>query len=492
MLETSNSVIAAVQEPTADRELVFSRLFDAPREMVFQAWADPEQIVQWWGPKGFTTTTQKFDLRPGGVWNHIMHGPDGREYPNKSVFTEVVRPERIAYTHGGGTKGSAGVTFHMTVTFEAEGNKTRLTMHLVFPASADRDFAVSEYHADEGGKQTLERLAEHVATRLSLPGAAADYTLHITRMFDAPRELVFKAFTDPAMVVEWMGPRGFQAMDVAYDVRPGGTWRNRLHRVDDETACDSQGALDLWMHGRYIEVAPPERLVYTFSWEGRVDMQCYETTITATFRELEGKTVLDFKQGPFATVADRDGHNVGWSSAFDRFAEFLLAPVGAEKIHELVIERTFDAPRELVWKVWTDPDLAVEWAGPRGFRATHFEQDVRVGGKWRVCMHSDGFDAGDGVLRERNLWRGGVFRQIDPPELLVYTFAWDNPADIGLDLAPHETLVTVRFEEDGNKTKMTFHQEFLLTAGERDGHMGGWNSAFDKFAELLQQKVSVA
>jgi|GEM_PF-118227 len=324
------------------------------------------------------------------------------------------------------------------------------------------------------------------------PAAPAGYTLHMTRMFDAPRDLVYKAFTDPAMLVHWMGPRGFQAMNVENDVRVGGKWRLRLHVVAVNTDCDPRGQTDLWMQGTYIEVAPPERLVYTFAWDGRTDMSYEETTITATFRELEGKTVLDFKQAGFASATNRDEHNTGWSSAFDKFAEFLLAPVGAEETYDLVIERTFDAPRDLVWKVWTDPEMAAEWAGPRGFRATHFEQDARVGGKWRLCLHSDGFDAGDGVVRERNLWQGGVFKQIDPPELLVYTFAWDNPAHIGLDMAPHETLITVRFEEDGNKTKMTFQQEFFPAAGERDGHTRGWNSAFDKFAELVEQKARVA
>src|SRR5436305_564058 len=80
-----------------------------------------------------------------------------------------------------------------------------------------------------------------------------DYVLHISRMFDAPRDLVYRAFTDPAMMAEWMGPRGFQAMDIENCLRPGGAWRTRLHRVADETACESNGAPDLWMHGRYIE-----------------------------------------------------------------------------------------------------------------------------------------------------------------------------------------------------------------------------------------------
>lgn len=320
----------------------------------------------------------------------------------------------------------------------------------------------------------------------------AGFYVEISRVFDAPRALVYEAFTNPAMLAQWMGPRGFAAMDIEHDVRPGGKWRLRLHKADAETACDSGGQDDLWQAGTYLEVDPPKRLVYTFSWEGRVDIPSFETAITATFRELEGKTVMDFKQGPFGTAAWRDGHEIGWTSSFDRFAEFLLAPVGAEKTYELVVERVFDAARELVWQAWTDPTLAADWMGPRGFVATHFEQDARPGGKWRLCLHSDGFDAGDGKLLERNLWQGGVFHEIVPMERIVYTFAWDRPADVGLSGPAHETLITVEFREQGAKTAMRFKQEFFPTAGERDGHQGGWNSSFDRFAELVQTKAGVA
>jgi len=475
---------ASPSAEASNRELVISRLFDASREVLFDAFSDPVHISQWWGPNGFTTTTEKFDFRVGGEWRHVMHGPDGTDYPNYSTFLEIVRPERIVRTHGNGKN----VDIHFTVTFTAEGDQTRATIRMVFPTTEMFEYVQCEHRAEEGGKQTLERLAQYVAR----PKPDKDYVLHITRMLSAPRELVYEAFTNPAMLSQWFGPRGFTAMDIDYDVRVGGTWSLRLHKTSEETACDPQGQTDLYQHGTYLEVAPPERLVYSFAWKGNVEPLNYETKITVMFRELEGKTVMDFKQGPFQSEADRDGHNVGWSSAFDRFAAFLLAPVGAEKTHDLVIEREFDAPRELVWQAWTDPALMAEWAGPRGFTAMDIEQDARAGGKWRRRIHSDGFDAGDGVVRERNLWQGGVFHEVVPPERLVYTFAWDNPADIGLDLPPHETLITVTFTERGNKTAMTFRQEFFLTTAERDGHSKGWNSTFDKLTELVQMEARQA
>ena len=119
-------------EDTSGREIVITRVFDAPREVVWEAWTDPNQVVQWWGPRGFTTTIHEMDVRPGGVWSLTMHGPDGAEYPNKSVFTEVVKPERIVFSHGGGKKGDPGVRFISTWTFEAQGNQTKLTLRMVF------------------------------------------------------------------------------------------------------------------------------------------------------------------------------------------------------------------------------------------------------------------------------------------------------------------------------------------------------------------------
>jgi uncharacterized protein YndB with AHSA1/START domain len=148
------------EENTSDREIVVTRIINAPRALVWEAWTDPDQIAKWWGPEGFTTTIEEMDVRPGGVWKHVMHGPDGFDYINKSVFTEVVKPERIAFTHEGkgGRKGESFAAFEATWTFESLGNKTGVTIRMVFPSAADRDLVVKEYGAVEGAEQTLVRL----------------------------------------------------------------------------------------------------------------------------------------------------------------------------------------------------------------------------------------------------------------------------------------------------------------------------------------------
>lgn len=160
----------AINDTTAEqspREIVLTRLLDAPRELVWDAMTKPEHVAHWWGPDGFTTTIEKMDFRVGGVWKLVMHGPDGTDYPNSSSFHEIVKPERIVYRHGGGRKNGPGASFLATWTFEAMGERTRLTMHLLFDSEAERDLVIREYGAVEGGKQTLAKLADYLPQMMS-------------------------------------------------------------------------------------------------------------------------------------------------------------------------------------------------------------------------------------------------------------------------------------------------------------------------------------
>jgi uncharacterized protein YndB with AHSA1/START domain len=149
------------QTATADREILLSRVIDAPRERVFRALTDPKQVVQWWGPNGFTTTTREMSVRPGGVWRFVMHGPDGRNYENRIRYLEVTEPERIVYQHDGG-EDVEPVRFTTIVTFEEHNGKTKITWQAVFESAAQRDWVIEEYGALEGGKQNLARLDEFV------------------------------------------------------------------------------------------------------------------------------------------------------------------------------------------------------------------------------------------------------------------------------------------------------------------------------------------
>ena len=153
---------APTQSATADREIVISRVINAPRELVFEAFTEVRHLSRWWGPAGFTTTTRAFEFRVGGEWDFVLHGPDGTDYPEWIRWTEIAPPERIEMLHGEYREDPNA--FESTLTFVPDGAATRIEMRTVFPTTAMRDEAVEKYHAIEGGNQTLGNLAAYVTS----------------------------------------------------------------------------------------------------------------------------------------------------------------------------------------------------------------------------------------------------------------------------------------------------------------------------------------
>jgi len=143
------------------REIRISRLFDAPRALVYQAWTRPEHVVHWWGPNGFRNTIHEMQVAPGGVWRFIMHGPDGRDYPNRVLFREVVPNERLVYHHCEDVPRPS-IEFEVTVIFSDEAGKTRLDMCMLLATVEMRERVVREFGALEGAQQNLERLAAYL------------------------------------------------------------------------------------------------------------------------------------------------------------------------------------------------------------------------------------------------------------------------------------------------------------------------------------------
>jgi uncharacterized protein YndB with AHSA1/START domain len=312
-------------DDTSQREIVITRILDAPREVVWNAWTDPQQVVQWWGPRGFTTTIQEMDVRPGGAWNLTMRGPDGVEYPNYSVFSEVAKPERIVFSHGGGRKGGPDAQFEATWTFDDLGKKTRLTMRMVFASAAARDLVVNTYNAIEGGNQTLDRLGEQLS---KLSGTSA---FIISRVFDAPRELVWKAFTEPEHMKQWWGPKGFRVQAAKMDFRPGGSYHYCMRSPDGH---------DMWGKFAYREITPPERIVFINSFSDEAGGATrhpmspnwpLEMLSIFTFSEHQGKTTLTIQWSPYnATEVERktfedgrQGMHQGWSGTFEQLENHL-------------------------------------------------------------------------------------------------------------------------------------------------------------------------
>ena len=327
MVEPTTEVL----QPAAANEIVITRVFAAPRSMVWGALADPWQVGQWWGPVGFTTTILEMDLRAGGKWRLVMHGPDGTNYPNEMTFTEVVPMQRIQLELTGGREGAELLRFHQTMTFSDEEGGTRFTIRIAFATAEERDRNVREYDSIEGGRQTMERLDTYLKERAcpseKLDRTPAAHELCITRTFDAPRELVWRAWTDPQMAKQWSGPKQWPAFHVELGKKPGDRWRIGLRGF----APGTDTPVEMWQGGILRQIDPPRLLVYTYAWESRAsvglldDGDPHETTITVRLEEQDGKTTMHFHQAFFATVAERDGHNGGWSSSFERLEEFVNA-----------------------------------------------------------------------------------------------------------------------------------------------------------------------
>ncbi|MES2620277.1 MAG: SRPBCC family protein [Bacteroidota bacterium] len=148
-------------DKVTDREMIFGRLLNSPRELVWKVWTDPLHLAHWFGPNGFTITTHNMDVEKDGSWRFMMHGPDGRDYPNKIIYLEVVKPERLVYRHADDGE-TEPVSFRVTITFEEEGNKTRLSMRMVFESPEELQRVEREYGAIEGGKQNIARLEEYL------------------------------------------------------------------------------------------------------------------------------------------------------------------------------------------------------------------------------------------------------------------------------------------------------------------------------------------
>ena len=307
------SVMTAAKSDSA-REIVASRLFAAPRELVFQMWTDPDHIEQWWGPRGFTTTTHEMDVRPGGTWRFVLHGPDGTDYDNEIVYGEIVRPELLTYAH------VSTPHFDVRVVFEEEGEKTRVTVRMMFASAEERDLVAEQFGAVEGLTQTLDRLGEQVSEAFV-----------IARDFDAPREAVFRMWTEAEHLVHWWGPKGFRIISCTNDPRPGGVMHYGMAAPDGS---------EMWGRWLYRAIVPPERLefVSTFSNPaGELTRPPFEDQWPAkmltmvTFAERGGRTRVTIQWAPLRAsaeerrtfVAGHDSMQQGWTGTFDQLRDYL-------------------------------------------------------------------------------------------------------------------------------------------------------------------------
>jgi len=307
-----------VKSKTSERELTASRLLNAPVELVWEVWTNPEHIKNWWGPNGFTNTIYKMDVKLGGTWELMMHGPDGTNFWNKHTYTEVVKHEKLVHVHG-------EPKFEMTITFTAQGNKTLVNIVSLFESAEVLQKVVKEFGAAEGLKQNVDKLENYVN---NLP---AERELVIMRQFNAPRELVFKAWTEPERLAQWWGPKGADIHVSKLELKPGGMFLYSMKNPNGP---------DIWGKFVYREIAAPEKLVFASSFSDKdgntstnpwMPVWPLEIINTVTLIEHEGKTTLTIKGKPINATPEeiknfesfRDSMEGGFAGTFDQLGEYL-------------------------------------------------------------------------------------------------------------------------------------------------------------------------
>jgi uncharacterized protein YndB with AHSA1/START domain len=314
---------------------------------------------------------------------------------------------------------------------------------------------------------------------------AGEHELRLERLLDAPREMVWEAWTRREHLSRWCAPHGFAVTHSEGTAREGKAWRSCMKSPDGE---------EHWLGGVYHEVSPVERLVFTHVWDGEGGQPGHETLVTVTLADEGSRTRLVLKQEFLASASSRDGHESGWSESLQRLSTWLekmeesmstngnrngngarrALAVEARGEMEIVMTRAFEAPRELVWEALSKPEHIRRWWGSCGDGMTVCEMDFRVGGAWRFVV--SGPQGEDGFR--------GHYREISPVGRLVQTFEWEG-------MPGHISTETMTLDERGSQTHMTITCVFA-TPEDRDGMLAsgmeqGVSESYDKLEELLRE-----
>lgn len=305
--------------------LKLTRIYNAPVETVWDAWTDPKKAAHWWGPRGFTITTHSKDLKVGGHWKYTMHGPDGVDYPNNTIYLEVDKYKRLVYDHGG--NDTQPPMFRVTVLFTPEKGKTKMEMSMAFP-TAEIAQGSRKFIKQVGGNSTWDRLAEYLEKQ-----STGKESFVINRTFNAPIELMFKMWTDPNHFSKWLAPTGFNMTFLRADIKPKGS--SFYYMSNDQ-------GMKMYGRAHYLEVKSPEKITYTQefvdekenisrhpmapTWPASmlttVDLtaeSATETRITITW-EVHGQFTREEME---TFIEGRAGMTMGWTGSLDKLEDYL-------------------------------------------------------------------------------------------------------------------------------------------------------------------------
>lgn len=311
--------MAAKNKPN---ELYLERIFDAPIKKVWEAWVDPDQAAKWWGPRGFTITTHHKDVRTGGTWSYIMHGPDGVNYPNETQYLEVEKYSKLVNDHGG--YKDKPPLFRVTVIFIEISGKTKMEMTMAL-SSPEAAAQTKVFIKKANGNSTWDRLAEYLSTKDNFV---------INRSFEAPIDLLFEMWSNPHHFSQWLAPNGFTLKFLKADVKVGGT---SFYCMSGENGMKIYGKVN------YLEITKPSQIVYTqiFCDENEnvtrhpMAPTWPETMLTTVqfFKEEDNQTRVSLTWAPHGETTkeeletfknSRAGMTHGWTGSFDKLDDFLV------------------------------------------------------------------------------------------------------------------------------------------------------------------------
>jgi uncharacterized protein YndB with AHSA1/START domain len=308
-------------------EIRIIRIYDAPVRAVWDAWTDPKQAAQWWGPRGFTLTTHSKDLRVGGSWRYTMHGPDGVDYPNNTLYYEVEECAKLVYDHGRNDGGPP--VFRVTVLFSEVDGKTKLDMTMTLP-TPEAAVETRKFVKKAGGEATWDRLAEFLEEQSS-----GKHTFVINRTFNVPLELMFEMWTNPRHLARWLPPTGMEMEFIRADIRPGGS---------SVFFMSGFGGGKMYGKVEYRQLDKPGHLVYTqqFCDENEkvsrhpLSPTWPETMLTTVILSAEGpeqtRVTVTFEPHGATTreeletfINGRAGMTQGWTGSFDKLEAYLTS-----------------------------------------------------------------------------------------------------------------------------------------------------------------------
>jgi uncharacterized protein YndB with AHSA1/START domain len=305
-------------------EIRITRIYDASVETVWDAWIDPDQVAQWWGPRGFTTTTYSKDVRPGGSWVYNMRGPDGTDYPNRANYLEVEKYTKLVYDHG--ASDDRPPLFRVTVLFSDLKGKTKIEMSMTLPTpEAARETRL--FIKKVGGYSTWDRLSEYLEK-----GASGKEKFVITRSFNAPQDLMFEVWTNPKHLTQWLPPSGFEMQLIRSDIKPGGSIFYLM----------TGNNLKMYGRAEYLEIEKPRHLVYIQQFcdeNEKVSRHPMaptwpETMLTTVDLAAEGseQTRVTVTWEPYGSttpeeletfIKSKGGMTQGWTGSFDKLESYL-------------------------------------------------------------------------------------------------------------------------------------------------------------------------